>query len=342
MAIATVKRTVAAPAALRERLIGMLADGKFHSGEHLARSLGVSRTAVWKHLQSVGEFGLELHKVPNRGYRLAQPIDLLSKTEISRRIPPRTRRKLRSLQVLLHTDSTNTRLLAVTDLPTGKADVCIAEHQSAGRGRRGREWLAPFGGGICLSLSWSFPESPRQLSALSLAVGVALLRALESRGVRGVRLKWPNDVVVDGRKLGGILCELRAETGGPAYVVVGVGLNARLTDAARRTIAEAGVQAVDLNEVSGKKRISRNSLAAAIIDQLSAALEEFQRSGLKTFVNDWRDADALHGAAVRVMVGETVHRGLARGIDVDGGLMLETPGGLLRFISGEVSVRREG
>jgi BirA family biotin operon repressor/biotin-[acetyl-CoA-carboxylase] ligase len=317
----------------------MLADGKFYSGEGLARSLGVSRTAVWKHLQSVGELGLELHKVPNRGYRLARAIELLSEDAISRRIPARARRKLRSLQVLLQTDSTNSRLLAVTDLPAGRADVCLAEHQSAGRGRRGREWLAPFGGGICLSLSWTFPEPPPQLGALSLAVGVALLRALGSHGATGVRLKWPNDVLVKERKLGGILCELRAEAGGPAYVVIGVGLNAQLTEATRHALGEGGVNAIDLDELMGKKKFSRNSVCAAIIDELLFALDEFARSGLKTFVNEWRHADALHGAAVRVILGETVHKGLARGIDAGGALLLETPGGLLRFISGEVSVR---
>jgi BirA family biotin operon repressor/biotin-[acetyl-CoA-carboxylase] ligase len=339
VAAQALKRAAATPAALRARLIGMLADGKFHSGERLARSLRVSRTAVWKHLHSVGELGLELHQVPNRGYRLAQPIDLLDESVISRRITARTRRKLRSLQVLLHTDSTNSRLLAIDDLTPGQADVCIAEHQSAGRGRRGRPWLAPLGGGICLSLSWTFPEPPRQLSALSLAVGVALLRALGSRCAKPVQLKWPNDVLVDGRKLGGILCELRAEAGGPAYVVVGVGLNACLSETARRAIAAAGAQAVDLDELSGKRKMSRNSICAAVIDELLVALEEFQTTGLKTFVNEWRHADALHGAAVRVVVGETVHRGLARGIDADGALMVEAPAGLLRFISGEVSLR---
>lgn len=341
MAARAVKRATLASLALRRRLIGLLADGEFHSGERLARSLGVSRTAVWKHLQAVGEFGLELHKVPNRGYRLAQPIDLLNKEAITRCIRAPTRRKLRSLEVLLQTDSTNTRLLAVNDLPAGKADVCIAEHQSAGRGRRGRVWLAPFGSGICLSLSWTFPEPPRQLSALSLAVGVALLRALESRGAENVRLKWPNDVLVDGRKLGGILCELRAEAAGPAYVAIGVGLNARLTAASRREIAATGVEAADLRDVLDARKAARNALAAAIIIALIAALEEFQQTGLQTFVNDWRHADALHGASVRVVVGEDVHRGLARGIDVDGALMLETPAGLLRFISGEVSLRSD-
>jgi BirA family biotin operon repressor/biotin-[acetyl-CoA-carboxylase] ligase len=336
-----VKRPAAAPAALRDRLIGLLADGKFHSGERLARQLGVSRTAVWKHLQSVGELGLDLHKVPNRGYRLARPVELLSKELIARRLSARARGKLRTLTVLRHTDSTNSRLLAISDLPAGRADVCLAEHQSAGRGRRGRKWLAPFGGGICLSLSWTFSEPPRQLGALSLAVGVALLRALESRGAGSVRLKWPNDVLVSGRKLGGILCELRAEAGGPAYVVIGVGLNARLSEPARRAIAASGTDAIDLDEAAGRKKMSRNAVSAAIIEQLLIVLEEFAQSGITAFVNEWRHADALHGAAVRVMVGETLHRGLARGIDADGALMLETPSGLLRFISGEVSLRPE-
>ncbi len=331
----------AAPIRLRERLIALLADGEFHSGERLARSLGVSRTAIWKHLQSFGDLGLELHRVSNRGYRLVQPIDLLDKVTIERRIPARSRRKLRSLEILLHTDSTNSRLLTVVDLPGGKADVCIAEQQSAGRGRRGRAWVAPFGCGLYLSLSWLFPEPPRQLSALSLAVGVAVLRALEKLGARGIRVKWPNDVLVGDRKLGGILCELRAEAGGPAYVVIGIGLNARLTAAARRTIAATGVEAADLTEAMATKRAGRNEVAAAIIDQLITALEAFQQAGLQSFVNEWRDADALHGVTVRVAVGDVVHPGIARGIDADGALMLETPAGLLRFISGEVSLRPE-
>jgi BirA family biotin operon repressor/biotin-[acetyl-CoA-carboxylase] ligase len=216
----------------------MLADGKFTPARRCAEFR--SRTAVWKHLQSFVS-SLERALQPNRGYRLTRAIELPSE-DISR---VASARDASCAPVLLYR-LTNSRLLAITDLPAGKADVCIAEHQSAGRGRRGREWLAPFGGGICLSLSWTFPEPPPQLGALSLAVGVALLRALGSHGASGVRLKWPNDVLVNERKLGGILCELRAEAGGPAYVVIGVGLNARLAEATRRALGESGVNAIDL------------------------------------------------------------------------------------------------
>lgn len=330
-------KRAAASAALRERLIGLLADGEFHSGEHLARSLGVSRTAVWKHLQGFGELGLELHKVQKRGYRLAQPIDLLDAAAIRGLVSSDNRRKLRSLDVLLQTDSTNSRLLAKSDLPAGRADACVAEFQSAGRGRRGRDWIAPFGGGICLSLGWMFPEPPRQLSALSLAVGVAVLRALERFGARAIRLKWPNDVLVGNRKLGGILCELRAEAGGPAYAVIGVGLNGRLNALARRAIAATGVEAADLSDAHVSS--GRDAVVAALIDALMVALQAFQREGLLPFIQAWRDADALHGAEARVVIGEAQHRGIARGIDADGALMLETPAGVLRFISGEVTVR---
>lgn len=326
-----------ASAALRERLIGLLADGEFHSGEHLARSLGVSRTAVWKHLQGFGELGLELHKVQKRGYRLAQPIDLLDAAAIRRRVSTDNRRKLRSLDVLQQTDSTNSRLLAVSDLRAGQAEACVAEFQSAGRGRRGRDWIAPFGGAICLSLGWLFPEPPRQLSALSLAVGVAVLRALERFDARDIRLKWPNDVLVGSRKLGGILCELRAEAGGPAHVVIGVGLNVRLSALARRAIAATGVQAADLSDA--QVSAARDAVVAALIDELILALEAFQCEGLLPFIQAWREADALYGAQAQVVLGEAQHRGIARGIDADGALLLETPAGVLRFISGEVTVR---
>lgn len=326
---------------LRERLIGLLADGEFHSGERLARSLGVSRTAVWKHLQRFAALGLELHRVPNRGYRLAQPIDLLDAAAIKRLVASGSRRKLRSLEVLGQTDSTNSRLLNVADLPSGKADVCLAEQQSAGRGRRGRTWVAPFGGGICLSLSWLFPEPPRQLSALSLVAGLSVRRAAHRFGARDIQLKWPNDVLVGSRKLGGILCELRAEAGGPAYVVIGIGINTRLSAAARREIASTGVEAADLDEALAPRSAGRNEVAAAIIDELIVALEVFQQDGLQPFLEEWRNADAMHGAAARVTLGDTIHRGIARGVDAEGALLLETPTGLLRFISGEVSVRPE-
>ena len=162
----------------------------------------------------------EVHSVPKRGYRLSQPVESLSRSRIEKNFLAHTRARVRKLEVLAEVESTNTRLFAVTDLPMDRADVCIAEFQSAGRGRRGRSWTAPYGSGVCLSLSWQFPETPRQIGALSLATGVGVLRALREQGVGAIGLKWPNDILSGGSKLGGILIELRAETAGPAYVVL--------------------------------------------------------------------------------------------------------------------------
>ena len=324
---------------LRERLIHVLADGEFHSGARLAARFGVSRTAVWKILHGISALGLEVHSVPKRGYRLSQPVESLSRSRIEKNLSADTRARVRKLEVLAEVESTNSRLFAVTDLPMDRADVCIAEFQSAGRGRRGRSWTAPYGSGVCLSLSWQFPETPRQIGALSLATGVGVLRALREQGVGVIGLKWPNDILSGGRKLGGILIELRAETAGPAYVVLGIGLNFRLSVQARRAIQASGATAVDLAEIGALSTTGRNMLAAAIINRLVEVLTEFQQQGFRPFMNEWRDADALSGEAIRVLVGEQTQRGIARGIDADGALMLETPTGLMRFVSGEISVR---
>ncbi len=334
-------------ASLRERLIPLLADGEFHSGEDLAQRLGVSRTAVWKALNGLEQLGVELHRVPKRGYRLTTGgthcLELLDAKAIAQGLSAAARSHVRRLDVHLQVDSTNSRLLEVQDLPTGSCDVCLAEHQTAGRGRRGRTWIAPFGAGLCLSVSWLFPETPRQLSAMTLAAGVAMVNALNKLRVRGIQLKWPNDVLFEHRKLGGILAELRAESGGPVYVVVGVGLNLQLSVAARQKIRsslpENGIEAAALGDAAGGGAIGRNVLAAAVIDNLIAMFVEFQRSGLRPFAAQWSAADALSGKPARVQTAEQVHQGIARGIDEDGALLLETPGALLRFTSGEVSLR---
>lgn len=325
---------------LRERLIPLLADGEFHSGERLAQSLGVSRAAIWKTLNGLEESGIELHRVPKRGYRLPRSIELLDAGDIEAKLASKSRQAVRHLQVLQQTDSTNAQLLAVKDLPAGKADVCLAEFQSAGRGRRGRKWIAPFGSSLCLSVSWLFPETPSQIGTLSLAAGVAVLRALGKFAVKDLSLKWPNDVFLERRKLGGILIELRAESAGPAYVVLGIGLNLHLTAAARQSIREsAGVEAASLADGLSGRQIGRNVLATAVIDRLITALTEFQQHGFRSFAQEWREADALSGVPVQVLLNEETHKGIARGIDEDGALLLETSGKLSRFTSGEVSLR---
>ena len=323
---------------LAARVYAELADGRFHSGEALARSLAVSRSAVWKAAGSLRALGVTLHAVPNRGYRLphaGEPLDAARIRELLRRD---VRERLASLAVEWSLDSTNTALLGRPNPAPGRCEVLLAEVQTAGRGRRGRSWLAPPGGSLCLSLNWTFREVPRDLSALGLAVGVCTLRALAGLGAQGVALKWPNDLLHDGRKLGGILIDLRAEAAGPACVVIGIGLNVALGRDALERIAATGTAAADLHG-AGLAGVARNALAAAVVGECVRGLVAFGDEGLRAFLEAWNAADALRGRTVHVSVPDGGARGVARGIDVHGALMVETAQGVKRFVSGDVTVR---
>lgn len=323
---------------LPARVFICLADGEFHSGEELARTLGVSRSAVWKAVHTLRDLGATLHAVPNRGYRLRTGSEALDAQRIREQLSPSVRQSVRSLNTAWTVDSTNSVLLSRPNPPLGTCEVVLAEYQSAGRGRRGRAWLAPPGGAICLSLNWSFREVPRDLGALGLAVGVCVLRALRREGLDGGGLKWPNDILVGGRKLGGILIELRAESAGPACVVIGIGLNVALGEQLLAEIERTGIPATDL-VVSGLRQPSRNALAAALIGEVAQGLERFESEAMRPFIEEWRAADALQGSQIEVRTLAESVRGWAKGIDLHGALVVETPHGIRRFISGEVTVR---
>jgi len=319
-----------------------LADGQFHSGEALADALGVSRSAVWKAVRSLRDLGATLHAVRNRGYRLAKSSEALASAPILANLSDSVQTRVKRLEVVWSVDSTNTVLLSRSALPSGSIEAILAEYQTAGRGRRGRPWLAPPGGSICMSFSWNFSDVPEDLGALGLVIGICELRALRKLGVTQAKLKWPNDLLVDDQKLGGILIELRAESDGPAYVVVGVGLNVALGGPLLEKIAETGMVATDL-VAAGLENPSRNAVAGAVLDECVQGLLEFEREGLRPFIEAWPEGDALRGRMVNVRgaTGE-VARGLVRGVDLHGALLVETlEEGLRKFMSGEVSVRVE-
>jgi BirA family biotin operon repressor/biotin-[acetyl-CoA-carboxylase] ligase len=188
-------------------------------------------------------------------------------------------------------------------------------------------------------VSWPFAETPRQLSALGLVVGVAVIRALRHLKGAPATLKWPNDIWFEGRKLGGILLELQAEAAGPAYVVIGLGMNYRLPAAGRRAIEASGAQVAELHELFAGIPPGRNVLAAAIIESIVNALEEFERRGFAPFHREWREADALAGRTVTALKGCDTQGGIARGIDDEGALLIEYRGRVIKIVSGEVSLR---
>lgn len=322
------------------RLFARLCDGQFHSGEALATELAVTRSAVWKAARALRDLGASVHAVRNRGYRLPGAADALDSAKIRERLTAVAQGPIRRLETVWAVGSTNTVLMERANPPVGSGEALLAEYQTAGRGRRGRSWVAPPGGSICLSLSWVFAEVPRDLGALGLVIGVCALRALRGFQLTEPNLKWPNDLLVHGRKLGGILIELRAESAGPACVVIGIGLNVALGVPLLERIAATGLAPADLAG-AGLKDTSRNSVAAALLSEFVAGLLEFERQGLKPFVQEWVAADALRGKPVSVAAADGTTKGVARGIGLDGALLVETPAGLLRFISGDVSVRVE-
>ena len=318
-------------------LLLRLADGALHSGEELAAALDVSRAAIWKRVQQLEEWGIAVEAKPGSGYQLESQIDLLDTAVIRAKLPQEVLERLRNLEVHEVLDSTSDRLLAAEELPPGRFDACLAEFQSAGRGRRGRSWVAPFASGLCVSVNWSYRDAPATLGALSLAAGVAALRALRRLGFANLSLKWPNDIVHCDGKLGGILIDLRGEAAGPAYFVVGIGINVRLPRATRERLRTGGVEAVDLASLGNAP--SRNDAAAVLIAELTQALLEFGARGMTAFADEWQGADALAGRPVRVHHGGQVLDGLARGVDADGALLLDIDGASRRILSGEVSVR---
>jgi BirA family biotin operon repressor/biotin-[acetyl-CoA-carboxylase] ligase len=319
-------------------LLGLLADGELHSGEQLAQQLRQTRAAVWKGVERLRASGVEVQALARRGYRLTHAVELLDARHIAAQVAEQRKSRVHRLELMFEVDSTNTRLLALAPPPAGTAEVCLTELQYAGRGRLGRRWIAPFGGGIAMSLGWFCSDVVRTLPALSLGVGVAAVRALERAGAAGISLKWPNDIWFNDRKMGGVLIELRAEAGGPAYVVIGLGLNVSLPAAARWEIEASGVS-VAAAEDACQQRPSRNLLAGAILDELLSMLVQYERFGFAAFRDAWTALDALRDREVQVVVGQTAILGIARGVDLDGALLLETADRTQRFVSGEASLR---
>ena len=323
---------------LPQRVFQGLNDRAYLSGELLATNLAVTRAAVWKAVEQLRELGVALDAQTSKGYRLAAGVSALAVERIEASLSPAVRARIESLQVEWSLESTNTRLLDAMPPAAGVAAVVLAEHQWGGRGRRGRGWVAPPGGAVCLSIAWQYPDMPADLSALSLVLGLSAVSALQGLGIDGVRLKWPNDLVTTQGKLGGILVEMRAEAGGPVHIVAGFGLNVCLDEAARAAVSATGNVADDI-QAHARPTPDRNSIVAALIEKLVPALAEFPQHGLTPHLSSWSACDALQDQEVRIENQGEITRGIARGIDSHGALLVETPGEVRRFISGEVTVR---
>jgi BirA family transcriptional regulator, biotin operon repressor / biotin---[acetyl-CoA-carboxylase] ligase len=310
-------------------LLSFLADGNFHSGETLGRELNVSRSAIWKQINALKSLGIELHSVTGKGYRLQEPMTLLSR-EIILSMLPDPERFRDCFDVHLTIGSTNTEAMfrAQQGVPTY---LVLSEHQSQGRGRRGRTWVSPFGRNLYLSLAWSFQNGIAALEGLSLLVALVVVRALRKLGVVGLGLKWPNDVLLDGSKLAGILLEIQGDLTGPCKVVIGIGLNVQMPRTAAAQIDQAFS---DLQTTSAP--LDRNWIAAALISELASGLDRFTRLGFGADRDEWESLDIYKGREVEVSSGSSSIRGSVQGVDDGGALLLNTPTGLRTITGGEV------
>jgi len=318
-------------------LIRLLGDGNYHSGQQLGEHLGVSRTAVWKQLKKLETMGLSLEAVKGRGYRLATPLESLDGASIVSQLSAGPRHHLKRLYVEDMVDSTNTFLRDRFRYGAGHGEVCLAESQTAGRGRRGKVWSTSWGGSLILSLGWRFETGVAALEGLSLAVGVVLAEVVEAMGGE-VALKWPNDVLLavddDWRKLAGILIEVTGDVEGPCEVVIGIGVNVALDDAVRHA---AGQPVAALSETI--ERASRNALAASLIESLLTMLPSFEQHGFGAWRDRWNARHAYSGRSIRIHRGDSSYIAEARDVDENGNLRVETESGERALTGGEISIR---
>ena len=313
------------------RIVDLLSDGEYVSGEVLGDALGVSRTAVWKHLNKLEGWGVPIEKAKGRGYRITGGMELLCEQRVLDGVSIRARQLLDGLQVLETTESTNNVVRSQIEKGAAQGFVCFAERQSGGRGRHGREWVSPFGRNLYMSLSWHFDEGAAALEGLSLAVGVGVARVIESFGLRNVALKWPNDILLDKQKVGGVLLEMMGDPIGRCQVIVGVGINLGMT--------EDVVIDQPWADLSSHAKISRNQLASALLSELLSMLDSYSRVGFPNYHAQWESYDAYRDSPIKLLTPRMTVQGVGRGVSRTGAIQIEVDGVIESYSGGEISLR---
>lgn len=314
-----------------------LADAQFHSGAALARAFGVSRGTVWNAVRELDAAGLVVHRVRGRGYRLPQPVSLLEREAVLMSAGAAASRL--QIEILDTAESTNTLLMQRAAGAAASGTVIAAEWQQSGRGRMGRPWHAGLAGAVTFSLLWRFSQGANALAGLSLAAGVAVVRALARLGAADAQLKWPNDVVWRGGKLAGVLIEMQGDALGPSVAVLGIGLNVRLTQDLRSRIDQP---VADLEAACGHA-IDRSAVLGIVLAELAAILDAFSREGFSPLREEWERNHAHQGRRVTVRLpGGQAEEGIACGVAADGALLFDGGSGVRRLLTGEVSLREAG
>jgi len=319
--------------AIKELLIKQLATGQFISGQLLADQLGVSRTAVAKHMNSLADMGLDVFRVTGKGYKLAESLTLLDKNCIVALLSSNTIQPMVEVHNII--DSTNNYLMRRLPNQIVNGQVCFAEYQSAGRGRRGRQWISPFGSHIYMSMYWYLEQGMSAAMGLSTVAALTVSDAIKKLYDVEVQLKWPNDIYLKGVKLAGILIDLDGQTLEPCHCVIGIGINLQMPEKSAKQVDQPWT---DL-QANIAVDIDRNQLAAALIDSLIKRLQQHQISGLSEMVPEWQQQDYFYKKDVKLITGKKETIGVCRGINDQGALLLEVDGNIQTIYGGEVSLR---
>lgn len=316
------------------KILQQLADGHFHSGQALGKQFGITRSGVWKAIQQLENVGVDIHAITGKGYRLPHRIDLLDAATIQSHLSPSTQTELDDLIVLSSTASTNDYLQKRISA-TEKKIACFSEHQTAGRGRRGRTWVGGYASSLCLSLLWPFDKDPHELMGLSLVSAIAVLRSLNAYGVKDLTLKWPNDILWQQKKLAGILVDLIAEPHSQCNTIIGVGLNTYIPTALSQHITQPWTDLAKITE----QPVKRNQLASLLLNQLIASIHQFEHEGIRPFLEEWQRYDTLRGKKITVNTVTAPIVGIMQGISEQGALLVEVEHGEIKhFLSGDVSL----
>lgn len=323
----------------KNQILKLLSDGKFHSGEIIGQELNISRAAVCKAIKSLRELGLNIHAVSGKGYRISEKIELLDKNKLIKSLIDLNPAKTYQIEIFQTINSTNSYLLANARNNINSAsivNVCLAESQLAGRGRRGKQWISPFGQSISLSISQFLDCEPAQLTGLSIAVGVVVAKVIEKiiDKHHRIKVKWPNDIYVNDKKLGGILIEYFGDVAGGCQVVVGVGINGALSTNDQEKIDKP---VIDLKQIT-KGDFLRNQLVADLIYSLSSNLVVYQQNGLKAFMSEFSKLDWLAGKKIKLNQLNKIVTGDYHGISEQGLLQLQESGIIKQYAGGDVSV----
>ncbi len=317
-------------------LITILADGCLHSGAKLGEKLGITRSAVWKMLNALEYYGIEINRIASKGYQVEGGIEQLKQDKILAEFPHALKQQyVNKFFIFDEIDSTNQYLLEKLKQQPEHGLICLAEFQQRGRGRNGKHWFSPYGQNIYLSLLWRFEKGASVLTGLTLALGVGIVNVLAALGLDGLQLKWPNDVLYQGKKLAGVLTEVFIDSTGVCYAVIGIGINVKNPSNSDRNIDQPFT---DLTSILNAT-IERNKLVGQLLLMLFSTLDQISQQGWQCYLPVWRQLDYLYQQNIVVNTVNSEYVGVAQGVTEDGSILVKIDDQVVSFSSGEVSLK---